>query len=338
MSWKTGIQSNLDDVIQNFIDSLMSFNKPFYDRLREYTINVIGSGNLGEPYVLAMAAELAKPKSMIKKINWFTREHLNKAGENKTLELRKRIENEFNYGLHDRRGKHTEGYNKIMENVAIKGFTKLSELRDAIKESENDDTEKYGNLTVILTDYNTDFLYNIFENKRTKVKRIIAKTRDELKSMKKSKIIFNANTMVYKNFSDIDERLDSLMYMQELTRKISESVNDFCNETGIMPSRFSHLTPNLIGNMALAKALEGYNGTVLSMTNPVESITQQFAFHSKIPVNRIVAPIENDYCRLQVLIRRYYYEVHDGKYFKGRIEVHKYSAHTTNGWSMSWKQ
>ncbi|MGV8172359.1 MAG: hypothetical protein ACP5OA_06730, partial [Candidatus Woesearchaeota archaeon] len=320
MSLESSILSNMDDVTKDFIENLMLLNRQFYEQLREYTINVIGSGNLGIPYVLHMASILARPNSTIKTINWITREYEDKNKDLKTGILNKIIDDEFSHNVSNRQGNNSWIYEKIKSNVNIKGYTNIAELKEIIRESVNPDIKKHGNLTVILTDYDTSILFNKFEGKNPKENIFVPKTRAELKSMGESEILLNARTLSYESLHGFNECIESLIETQQRIDTIKKTVEKFCSTTGITPSRYSLLPQSIIGNMAIAKAFEGYTGTVINMTNPNEEITQQFAFHSRMPVNRIFASIENDYCRLNIIIRNVYHEIF-GNHFKGKLAI-----------------
>jgi hypothetical protein len=284
------------------------------DRLRVYDINVIGSGGLAVPYVYALTEDLLKPNSVIRTINWWTREKEISDKIFSSEELKKKLYHRFNVYCDGRMEDGGAQSYKIRERIQIKPYRSLTQLQEIVKSSSTKNPMWESDLTVILNRYDTQFLFNNIDGE------IKPKTREELEKLNTKNMMLDANTLFYKELSDEKECIETLIKGQEQISEIREILNKYCEKNG-RPARIGNsLIDSLIGNAAFAKALRGYNGTVINMANPVEIVNMQFASHSNVPINRIFAPTDNDYARLHVILKDAYKEVLH-KEFAGKLYV-----------------
>lgn len=333
----------LDERMFQVLREIDNFFNISYDssRLRRYDINVIGSGNLARPFVYALADDLLHPYGVIDTITWWTRDHHTMFGTKSGDELRENLYQRFNCRERHKPYADTKKILDIRKRIIIRPYTSLTDLftdnDSIIARSKSKDPQTQGDLVVILNRY--DAIGPLFNNidgnhvpkTRQEVEQYLSKDNigllagvDDKEKWKKilsnENIWLNANTLFYREKGDYEGCVQTLLQNQDMIKAIIDVVEGYCKDNEGMYRTKNSLVNSLIGNAALAKALKGYEGTVINMANPVEIVNHQFATHSGIPMNRIFAPTENDYARLKVILKDVYYDAF-GKEFEGEMSV-----------------
>jgi len=334
---KTNNPSYHEEDIFDSIEEIDRFFNISYDRsrLRNYNIDVISSGNLATPCMYFLAEEAARPNSIINNINWWTRSMIHSNGKQSNdkaksrqnedveqwrseTELREKLQNRFNFYLSERTRYGEERYNRIMNKVNIIGYNSVKDLEKIVRESNNPDSSNIANLTIILNRY--DVITPIF-NTDEHGKILNKKSREEIIKCLDPNLMTVTDTLFYKEKSDYNACLETLISNQDKILEMDNILNEHRAHNDVDARIEDGLISSLIGNASLAKAFKGYNGTILTMTNPVEIVNQQFASHSNIPANRIFSPEDNDYARLTVLLKEAYNAELRGNEFSGRLKV-----------------
>jgi len=271
-------------------------------RLRPYTINVIGSGNIAVPYVQTLA-RMAIEHDSIKRINWWKRQQKIPCNSDTTNSILYYDLKQSLNGLFSDRIKGSRMYDILTDKVKVIGYDSSESLREIVETSKRQNPALEADMTVILANFDTDFLFD----KKNLERERIPKTLNQLKHMGKSRIMLYANTLFHKNKREYNACLDTLVQNQSIILDMHKLIEDYSKDNNISQERLKiYMVNSLFGNKTLAQTLEGYTGTIINMSTPIEIINHQFASHSNIPVNKIFSPIDNDYCRLQVILKEAY--------------------------------
>jgi len=298
------------------------------DSDKKWTINVIGAGNLAKPYVFKLAEKIANGNESIKRVNWWVRDYKTGEGITHREDLESTLEQNLTGYLKEN---NTKAYTQAIDKIKVRGFRNLEDLKKIVEASQKQNFVKESDLTLILTRYDLSFL---FKNTTTSysdtiLKELVPKNAKEIAAIGKERVILEANTLRYVKRPAIHDKypefgytecIENLLKIQKQVLNINEALEGYCKEINKEHFRLNGLAYTLIGNQALAQALEGYEGTIINMINPVEISNYQFAAHSKIPANKIFAPVENDYTRFTVFILQAYKDIF-GKSFKGELTV-----------------
>ncbi|MFH1770085.1 MAG: hypothetical protein ABH828_00860 [archaeon] len=254
------------------------------DSWRDYTINVIGYGNIGKNYVRGLEPLILEPDSNIKQVNVWIRNSV----EDAAIEFH----NDFN-------SLEWKDYDKIVEKVKFKRFWQIEDLTE-ITENAKDNSEE-SDMLVLFSRYN-------FKN--------IAKN---LENLSKQEVVNKIRTTIKGNPKSYQDALIYLNTALKQSLDLEAIITGFQQETGINISRFNLLPGNIVGLKHLGSVLKGYQGTVVNLVNDIDITNYVFAAEADIPVNRIIGPADTDVARLKTAIKDVYFDF-TGEVYKGEIE------------------
>jgi malate/lactate dehydrogenase len=276
---------NLTDQHSNLVQNLSNFKIRELEAIQkgtplQYRINIISSGRMAYRFTGLLLSNF-KNDPIISEINIFNPfKCIKKQGE---YILKSPYED--NAGINaDLNEIMNNDSNKILnQRFNLKTYRTLRELgEEIISNGKKLNSSNVGEITVVMSKYNLNFLDNFKEEEVLKYKNFFRTT------------LLDYNENLGETFSKLKKKYTD----------ISKIIDEIIKEKNLNPNRANNLKNSIICISELGNALKGYKGHLLNAVNEIDTTSYILAKNSMVNPAKVLGLCDNDMLRYKTFFEK----------------------------------